>query len=108
MGQLIYAFLYTVDPESKVAREHPDWVVKDGSGWSATNTLDMSRPEVVAFMGGTRSALKFWASEAYTPMSDQRTHSFSWMEFGSRWNKRTFQRTLAVIFAAKLGFVRQI
>ena len=27
MGQLIYAFLYTVDPESKVAREHPDWVI---------------------------------------------------------------------------------
>jgi Melibiase len=50
MGQLIYAFLYTVDPESKVAREHPDWIIKDGSGWSTTNTLDMSRPEVVAFM----------------------------------------------------------
>ncbi len=27
MGQLIYAFLYTVDPESKVAKEHPDWVL---------------------------------------------------------------------------------
>ena len=52
MGQLIYAFLYTVDPQSKVAREHPDWIVKDGSGWSATNTLDMSRPEVVSFMKG--------------------------------------------------------
>ena len=26
MGQLIYAFLYTVDPQSKVAKEHPDWV----------------------------------------------------------------------------------
>ena len=50
MGQLIYAFLYTVDPGSRVAREHPDWIVKDGSGWSTTNTLDMSRPEVVAFM----------------------------------------------------------
>ncbi|WP_165224059.1 hypothetical protein [Aquisphaera insulae] len=45
MGQLIYAFLYTVDPESKVAREHPDWVLGGG-------TLDMSRPEVVAFMLG--------------------------------------------------------
>jgi hypothetical protein len=44
MGQLIYAFLYTVDPESKVAREHPDWVL--GS------TLDMSRPEVVEFIEG--------------------------------------------------------
>jgi hypothetical protein len=44
MGQLIYAFLYTVDPESKVAKEHPDWLI--GS------TLDMSKPEVVAFMQG--------------------------------------------------------
>lgn len=44
MGQLIYAFLYTVDPQSRVAREHPDWVVN--------GTLDMSRPEVVAFMKG--------------------------------------------------------
>ena len=35
MGQLIYAFLYTVDPESKVAREHPDWLLREGSGWSA-------------------------------------------------------------------------
>ena len=52
MGQLIYAFLYTVDANSKVAREHPDWIAKDGSGWSATDTLDMSKPEVVAFMQG--------------------------------------------------------
>ncbi len=52
MGQLIYAFLYTVDANSKVAREHPDWIAKDGSGWNATYTLDMSRPEVVAFMQG--------------------------------------------------------
>jgi hypothetical protein len=52
IGQLIYAFLYTVDPDSKVAREHPDWVVKDGSGSTATNTLDMSRLEVVAFIKG--------------------------------------------------------
>ena len=56
MGQLIYAFLYTVDPESKVAREHPAWIIKDGSGWSTTNTLDMSRPEVVAFMQGQLDA----------------------------------------------------
>ena len=39
MGQLIYAFIYTVDPKSKVARAHPDWVVE--------GTLDMSKPEVV-------------------------------------------------------------
>jgi hypothetical protein len=40
MGQLIYAFLYTVDPKSKVAKEHPDWLIGE--------TLDMSKPEVVA------------------------------------------------------------
>ncbi len=44
MGQLIYAFLYTVDLESKVAKEHPDWLIG--------NTLDMSKPEVVEFMKG--------------------------------------------------------
>ena len=42
MGQLIYAFLYTVDKKSRVAQDHPDWLLG--------NTLDMSRPEVVAFM----------------------------------------------------------
>jgi hypothetical protein len=42
MGQLIYAFIYTVDPKSKVAREHPDWV--------ADGTLDMSKPEVVEYL----------------------------------------------------------
>ena len=42
MGQLIYAFIYTVDPRSKVAREHPDWVVGQ--------SLDMSRPEVVRYL----------------------------------------------------------
>ena len=40
MHQLVYAFLYTVDRQSKVAREHPDWLLGE--------TLDMSRPEVVA------------------------------------------------------------
>jgi hypothetical protein len=44
MGQLIYAFLYTVDPESKVAKEHPDWLLG--------GTLDMSKSEVVEFMKG--------------------------------------------------------
>jgi hypothetical protein len=42
MGQLIYAFLYTVSPESKFAKAHPDSHI--GS------TLDMSRPEVVEHM----------------------------------------------------------
>jgi hypothetical protein len=44
MGQLIYAFLYTVDGQSKVAREHPQWLLG--------GTLDMSRPEVVEFLKG--------------------------------------------------------
>jgi hypothetical protein len=44
MGQLIYAFIYTVDSRSKVAQEHPDWVFKD--------TLDMSNPAVVHFLEG--------------------------------------------------------
>ncbi len=52
MGQLIYAFLYTVDPKSKVAREHPDWVLNMGSNESAMHTLDMSKPQVVDFMKG--------------------------------------------------------
>ena len=48
MGQLIYAFLYTVDLESKVAKEHPEWLLG--------NTLDMSKPEVVEFMEGQLDA----------------------------------------------------
>jgi len=39
MGQLIYAFIYTVDSHSRIARAHPDWVLND--------TLDMSNPAVV-------------------------------------------------------------
>jgi len=42
MGQLIYAFIYTVSPKSTVAREHPDWLVEE--------TLDMSKPEVVEYL----------------------------------------------------------
>jgi hypothetical protein len=42
MGQLIYAFLYTVDKKSRVAQAHPDWLLGE--------TLDLSKPEVVAFM----------------------------------------------------------
>ena len=48
MGQLIYAFLYTVDLESKVAKDHPEWLLG--------NTLDMSKPEVVEFMKGQLDA----------------------------------------------------
>ena len=42
MGQLIYAFLYTVDPESKFANANPDCRIG--------GTLDMSRPKVVEHM----------------------------------------------------------
>jgi hypothetical protein len=49
MGQLIYAFLYTVDPQSKVAKEHPGWVVG--------GTLDMSKPEVVAHIKRDRKSV---------------------------------------------------
>ncbi len=59
MGQLIYAFLYTVDFQSRVAREHPDWIVgapAQGMAvvpWaSGSGVLDMSRPEVVSFIRG--------------------------------------------------------
>jgi hypothetical protein len=45
MGQLIYAFIYTVDPQSGVARAHPEWLA-DGS------TLDQSMPEVVDYEAG--------------------------------------------------------
>ena len=44
MGQLIYAFLYTVSPKSKVAKEHPDWLLQ--SPYVVGETLDMSKPEV--------------------------------------------------------------
>lgn len=42
IGQLIYAFLYTVDGQSKVVQEHPEWVIG--------GTLDLSQPEVVAHL----------------------------------------------------------
>ncbi|MCE5200799.1 MAG: hypothetical protein ABFD54_13160 [Armatimonadota bacterium] len=44
MGQLIYAFLYTIDPQSQVAQQHPSW--------SYGGTLDMSQPVVVDFIKG--------------------------------------------------------
>jgi hypothetical protein len=36
---------------------------------------------------GTPSTLKFWASAARIRMSDQKTHSSSWMEFGLKKNR---------------------
>ncbi len=44
MGQLIYAFIYTVDRHSKLAQAHPSWVFND--------TLDMSNPAVVQHLEG--------------------------------------------------------
>lgn len=46
MGQLIYAFLYSVDKRSRVALEHPDWLLNNQGG----SCLDMSKPEVVKFL----------------------------------------------------------
>jgi hypothetical protein len=39
IGQIIYAFLYTVHPQATVARQHPEWLIGQ--------TLDMSNPAVV-------------------------------------------------------------
>ena len=44
MGQLIYAFLYTVEAESKFAKAHPVCRIGD--------TLDLSKPEVVENLKG--------------------------------------------------------
>lgn len=64
MGLLIYAFLYTVDLQSKVAREHPDWVV-------GGSTLDMSKPEVVAFIRGQLDAfVRRWGDFEWRNDSD--------------------------------------
>jgi len=41
MGQLIYAFIYTVERDSRVALEHPEWLLG--------NTLDQSLPEVIEY-----------------------------------------------------------
>lgn len=43
IGQLIYAFLYTVDIKSRVAHEKPEWILND-------STLDMSRASVRDFI----------------------------------------------------------
>ncbi len=52
MGQLIYAFLYTVDRESSVARAHPEWLCDDGT------TLDQSLPEVVDYEVGVLDSFR--------------------------------------------------
>lgn len=49
MGQLIYAFLYTVHKDSRIAREHPKWLARDDDGGK---TLDMSIPQVVQLIEG--------------------------------------------------------
>lgn len=47
MGQLIYAFIYSVDPQWPMLKEHPDWAAGEFLG---SPTLDMSRPDVVEFL----------------------------------------------------------
>jgi hypothetical protein len=42
MGQLIYAFIYSVDAESSVVKAHPDWLAD-------AMTLDQSMPEVIEY-----------------------------------------------------------
>ncbi len=46
IGLLIYAFIYTVDKTSKVAIEHPDWLMRDRT------TLDFSQRPVVDYLAG--------------------------------------------------------
>ena len=48
MAQLIYSYIYNLDLNSKVAREHPDWVVSYGP-WTQ-RTFDMAKPDVVAHL----------------------------------------------------------
>lgn len=43
IGQLIYAFLYTVNPDSTLIKTHPEWARKNGG-------FDMARPDVVQMM----------------------------------------------------------
>src|ERR1700722_9374100 len=47
-------------------------------------------------LDSTGFALKFWASAAYIPPSDQRTPSSSWMEFALRWNRTPAMRSHAI------------
>ena len=62
MGQLIYAFIYSVSKESRVAREHPDWNLQGVPGISGP-TMDVSRPEVRRFLiDQLDSFVKRWGS----------------------------------------------
>ena len=42
IGQLIYSPIYMADPDSKLGRIHPDWLIH--------STLDMSKPAVVDYL----------------------------------------------------------
>ena len=52
MGLLLYAFIYTVDPQSKIAKERPDWLIK------GTATLDLSRPEIAEYLMNQLSSFR--------------------------------------------------
>ncbi|MHB0998907.1 MAG: alpha-amylase family protein [Armatimonadota bacterium] len=47
MGQLIYAFIYSVDPQWSMLKKHPEWAAGEFLG---SPTLDMSRRDVVEFL----------------------------------------------------------
>ena len=48
MEQLIYSYIYNVDPGSRVVREHPALVVDYGP-WTQ-RTLDLSNPDVIEYL----------------------------------------------------------
>ncbi|MEI6071972.1 MAG: hypothetical protein WCS31_09280 [Verrucomicrobiae bacterium] len=52
MRLLIYAFIYLAHKDSRVAREHPDWLIDHPECGLVGSVLDMAKPEVVEFMKG--------------------------------------------------------
>ncbi|MCE5314445.1 MAG: hypothetical protein ABFD49_05395 [Armatimonadota bacterium] len=51
IGQLIYAFVYHAEPGSKIANEHPDWLIRDTFATNLVMLCDLSRPDVVEGLG---------------------------------------------------------
>jgi len=49
IGMLIYTFLYWVDAQSKVAKEHPDYVLP-GTHGNGPLGLDLTKPEVMVYL----------------------------------------------------------
>ena len=78
MGQLIYAFLYTVDLRSRVAREHPDWVL-------GGSTLDHVAPgsgrlhvEATRHFSSNVGAISSGATTAFPPLPATATTRRFW------------------------------